>query len=157
MRIEVTTRKRARKMIVGSGIVIAFFILFAPPRAAAQNSGWTIETTPRAGAKTGKGGAHAKKSAKERTVSVALAKGETYTIDGVAKDGGPGVKVVDNPNALVVQKAPGRIVLVGAATGSWKLDVRMADGEKVIYKVNVTASGTQQGSLVPGSAPTVMP
>jgi hypothetical protein len=34
--------------------------------------------------------------------------------------GAPGIKVVANPNALVVNTdAPGKVVVVGADTGSW--------------------------------------
>jgi hypothetical protein len=156
MLIEATTLKWARNLIVGLGMAMGLLVLIAPSRAAAQDSGWTQVPTQPAGAEAGKPGQHAKKSANERTVSVALTKGQTYVIHDVAKNGAPGVKVVNNPNALVVQNAPGRIVLVGAATGSWKLNVTMADGEKVIYEVSVTAAGTQQGSLTPGAAPTVM-
>lgn len=155
MRSEATTLRHARNLIVGLGIT-ALVALIGVPRAAAQSGDWTQVTTPPAGTKAGKLGKHAKKSAKERTISVTLDKGQTYTIHGVAKNGGGDVKVVNNPNALVVQHAPGRIVLVGAATGSWKLNVTLASGEKVIYKVNVTAASHEQGSLAPGSAPTVM-
>jgi hypothetical protein len=155
MRNEATTLRHARNLIVGLGMT-ALVALIGVPQAAAQNGDWTQVTTPPAGTKASKHGKQAKKSAKERIVSVTLDKGQTYTIHGVAKSGGPGVKVVSNPNAMVVQRAPGRIVLIGSATGSWKLNVTLASGEKVIYEVNVTAAGKEQGSLMPGSAPTVM-
>lgn len=152
MRTEARKLKGARNLIVGLGMVVGLLMLVALPRAAAQDSGWTRVPAAPSGVKAGQS---QKKSAKERTVSVSLAKGETYVIHGVA-NGAPATKVVNNRNALVVQHAPGRIVLVGAATGSWKLNVTMANGEKVIYEVNVKAAGTEQGSLVPGAAPTVM-
>jgi hypothetical protein len=96
--------------------------------------------------------------AKKRTVSVTINKGETYVITDVRKDAAPGIKVADNPNALVVRTdEPGKIVLVGSDAGSWNLDVTLANGEKVTYAVNVKAAAPPQGSLVPGSAPTVIP
>lgn len=154
MRIKARKLDGACNLIAGLGMVIGLLMLVAPPAAAAQDSGWT--QVPASPPTTQSNPAqHAKKS-KERIVSVTLAKGQTYTIHGVA-NGAPAVKVVNNRNAMVVQHAPGRIVLVGAATGSWKLNVTMASGEKVIYEVNVKAAGTEQGSLVPGAAPTVMP
>ncbi len=96
--------------------------------------------------------------AKRRIISVTIGKGQNYTISGV-KEGGaaPQSKVVDNPNALVVQDAPGRIELVGADTGTWKIDVTLATGEDVTYVVTVNAAGPPQGSLVPGTAPTAIP
>jgi len=95
--------------------------------------------------------------AKRRIIPVTINKGETYTIDDVSKSASPGIKVVDNGNALVVRTdAPGKIVLVGAAAGSWDLNVTLANGEKVTYEVNVKAEAPPQGSLVPGSAPTAM-
>jgi hypothetical protein len=56
----------------------------------------------------------------------------------------------------VVQSAPGRIELVGADAGSWKINVTLATGEKVTYLVTVKAQAPPQGSLVPAAAPTVM-
>jgi len=98
------------------------------------------------------------KQAKRRIIAVALSKGATYTIGDVRKGSAPGIKVVSNPHALVVNTgAPGQIVLVGADTGSWNLDVTLASGEKVTYAVNVKAEAPPQGSLKPGSAPTVIP
>lgn len=96
--------------------------------------------------------------ANHRTVSVTINKGETYTIEGVSKKVlAPGIKVTDNPNALVVRTdVPGKVVLVGADAGSWNLDLTLANGDKVTYKVNVKAEAPPQGSLVPGSAPTTM-
>lgn len=154
--------RRGGNLMAGLGVVIATVALIVPCRAAAQATP-TAQATPAAKAKAAKQAApakpaaQAKEPAKERVIPVSMAKGETYTIDGVAKNGGPGVKVMDNPNALVVRTdAPGRIVLVGADAGTWRLNVTLDSGEKVIYEVNVTAIAQAQGSLQPGAAPTVM-
>jgi hypothetical protein len=95
--------------------------------------------------------------AKRRTIPVTINKGENYTISGVKEGAAPGLKVVNNPNALVVQNAPGRIELVGADAGSWEINVTLATGEKVTYVVTVKAEAPPQGSLVPGAAPTAIP
>lgn len=94
---------------------------------------------------------------KRRTIPVTITKGQNYTIEGVMEGGEPNPKVVDNPNALVVQNAPGRIELVGADAGSWKIKVTLPSGEKVTYLVTVKSSAPPQGSLAPGAAPTVIP
>ena len=95
--------------------------------------------------------------AKRRIIPVTINKGQNYTIDGVEEGAAPRVKVVNNPNALVVQNAPGRIELVGADAGSWKINATLVTGEKVTYVVTVKAEAPPQGSLVPGAAPSVIP
>ncbi len=103
--------------------------------------------------------------AKRRIIPLTINKGQNYTISGVqegaasgaGEGAAPSTKVVDNPNALVVYDAPGRIELLGADTGTWKIDVTLATGEKVTYVVTVNAAGPPHGSLVPGTAPTVIP
>lgn len=103
-------------------------------------------------------GAAQAKHAKRRTISVTIDKGETYVIEGVREGTTPRVKVVANPNALLVRTdAPGKIVLVGADNGSWNLVVTLASGEKVNYAVSVRALAPPQGSLTPASAPTAIP
>src|SRR5690348_12122473 len=73
-----------------------------------------------------------------RTVPVTISAGEAYTIGDLSLDSTPGVRVVSNPSALVVHTdAPGKIVLQGAAAGSWDIDVTLASGEKVTYAVDV--------------------
>jgi len=95
--------------------------------------------------------------AKRRVIPVTISKGQNYTISDVQEGAAPDSKVVNNPNALVVQNAPGRIELVGADAGSWKINVTLATGEEVTYAVTVKAAAPPQGSLVPGVAPTVIP
>lgn len=93
-----------------------------------------------------------------RKIPVSIDKGATYVIADVSQEeGAPGIEVVNNPNALVVQHIPGKIVLVGADTRSWNLDVTLASGEKVTYTVSVKALAPPQGSLNPGSAPAAIP
>ncbi|HUY20187.1 MAG TPA: hypothetical protein VMV15_13255 [Candidatus Binataceae bacterium] len=94
---------------------------------------------------------------KRRVIPLTLSKGQNYTISGVEEGTGPNPKVVSNPNALVIQNAPGRIELVGADSGTWKINVQLDSGEKVTYEVTVKADAPPQGSLAPGAAPTVMP
>jgi hypothetical protein len=95
-------------------------------------------------------------TAKRRIIPVTISKGQNYTITGVKQDA-TAPKVVSNPNALVVQNAPGRIELVGADAGTWKLDVTLATGEEVTYAVTVKAAAPPQGSLNPGAAPSAIP
>jgi hypothetical protein len=95
--------------------------------------------------------------AKRRIIPVTINKGQNYTISGVEEGTAFGPKVVNNPNALVVQNAPGRIELLGADAGTWKINVTLATGEKVTYVVTVNAVAPPQGSLVPGTAPTTIP
>lgn len=89
-----------------------------------------------------------------RTVPVTINAGEAYTIGNVSPDSTPGVKVVSNPSALVVHTdAPGKIVLQGAAAGSWDIDVTLATGEKVIYAVDVKPAGSIKGPLASADSP----
>jgi len=89
-----------------------------------------------------------------RTVPVTISTGEAYTIGDVSLDSTPGVKVVSNPSALVVHTdAPGKIVLQGAAAGSWDIDVTLASGEKVTYAVDVKAPESVNGPLASASKP----
>jgi hypothetical protein len=93
---------------------------------------------------------------KRRIIPLTLNKGQNYTISDVKKGSAPGIKVVKNPNALVVQTAPGRIELLGADSGAWNIKVTLASGEKVLYAVSVKAEAPPQGDLSPGSAPTAI-
>lgn len=99
----------------------------------------------------------AKTKIKRRIIPVTINKGQNYTITGVKEGTVPSSKVVNNPNALVMQNAPGRIEMVGADSGSWKINATLATGEKVTYVVTVKAEAPPQGSLNPVAAPTVIP
>ena len=94
---------------------------------------------------------------KRRVIPLTINKGQNYTISGVKDAPAPGIKVVRNPNALVLQTAPGRIEMVGADAGTWRIKTTLATGEKVVYVVTVQALAPPQGTLVPASAPTAIP
>ncbi|HXR26032.1 MAG TPA: hypothetical protein VN742_11765 [Candidatus Binataceae bacterium] len=99
----------------------------------------------------------AKAAAKRRLIPLTINKGQNYTISGVKDEPAPGIKVVHNPNALVLQTAPGRIEMVGADAGTWRIKTTLATGEKVTYVVTVKALAPPQGTLVPVGAPTAIP
>lgn len=89
-----------------------------------------------------------------RTVPVTINAGDAYTIRDLSPDSTPGVKVVSNPSALVVHsEAPGKIVLQGAAAGSWDIDVTLASGEKVTYAVDVKPAESVKGPLASAIVP----
>ena len=92
---------------------------------------------------------------KRRIIPIAINKGENYTITDVkqAED----TKVVSNPNAMVVQTAPGRIELIGADNGTWNINATLASGEKVTYAITVKSTTNPQGDLNPGTAPPSIP
>jgi hypothetical protein len=115
----------------------------APATSDAQSSA-AAKPTPIAGVK-------------RRIIPVTINKGQNYTISGVKDAPAPGIKVVNNPNALVLQIAPGRIEMVGADSGTWRIKTTLATGEKVTYVVTVKALAPPQGTLVPASAPTPIP
>jgi hypothetical protein len=94
---------------------------------------------------------------KRRVIPLTINQGQNYTISGVMPGTHPGVKVLINSHALVVQTAPGRIELVGADAGIWNMKVTLDTGEKVLYAITVAASAPPQGSLSPGAAPTAIP
>ena len=88
---------------------------------------------------------------KRRIIPIAINKGENYTITDIKQ--AEATKIVDNPNALVVQNAPGRIELIGADTGSWEINATLSSGEKVTYAISVKSTTNPQGDLNPGTAP----
>ncbi len=71
--------------------------------------------------------------------SLTIAAGESYVIDKLSPDATPGIKIVDNPHALVIHsEMPGKIMLVGAEAGEWDLSVTTADGQPMTYDIKVT-------------------
>ena len=134
MIIEEANSKASTRRILASGLVLLALI--------ALNGSSVLAAPP---------------EAKRRIIPVTINKGQNYTIDGVEEGAAPRAKVVNNPNALVVQNAPGRIELVGADAGSWKINATLATGEKVTYVVTVKAAAPPQGSLAPGAAPPAIP
>jgi Flp pilus assembly secretin CpaC len=99
-------------------------------------------------------GRQAAASAETRTVPITINTGEAYTIPDVSPDSTPGVKVVSNPSALVVHTdTPGKIVLLGAAAGSWDINVTLSSGEKVTYAVDVKPGEGTKGPLAAASNP----
>jgi pilus assembly protein CpaC len=86
-------------------------------------------------------------------VSVSLNAGETYVIDNVAPGATPGVRVISNPHALVVQNGdPGKVVLLGAEAGEWAVTLKTSSGDTV-YDVTVSAVANSSDINKPGSAP----
>lgn len=119
----VTTKTQSARRARGSNKVRQLRRLLV---AAAAVVGLTLAVRPAAAA--------------HRTVSVALNPGESYTIENVAANSTPGVKVLHNPHAMVVNSdAPGKMVLVGAEPGTWDIDVTLAGGDTVTYAVDVNA------------------
>jgi len=95
-------------------------------------------------------------------MSMTLNAGETYVIDNVKAGETPGVKVVSNPGALVIHnEEPGKITLLGAESGEWKVTVKMSDGSKAIYDITVksvanpyaVSSPTTYSGVVNGTKP----
>lgn len=105
-------------------------------------------------------------------MSLALNAGESYAINDVAPGETPGINVITNPHALVVHnEEAGKVVLLGAEAGEWKVSVKLAGGDKVTYDVTVnkiapfndinhpatspgpiSGSGVTTGSAVPVAA-----
>ena len=65
-------------------------------------------------------------------ISLSLNAGESKVIGNLNKDSTPDIQIVSNPQALLVHsEEPGKLVLLGAETGEWKISVEQADGQKV--------------------------
>lgn len=138
MTIEGTTTKAAiRRVLMIALVIVGLVALNGSSVLAAQTK--------------------AKTKTRRRLIPVTINKGQNYTITGVKEGTNPSPKVVNNPNALVIQNAPGRIELVGADSGNWKINVTLATGEKVTYVVTVKAAAPPQGTLNPVAAPTAIP
>lgn len=87
-------------------------------------------------------------------MSVALNAGETYVINNVSPGDVPGVKVITNPHALIVHnEEPGKVVLLGAEAGEWKIQVKTTNGDQVNYDVTVRSVGSAFNINHPGTSP----
>ena len=87
-------------------------------------------------------------------MALSLNAGETYVINNVSPGATPQVKVITNPNALVIHnEEPGKVTLLGAAAGEWSVGVKLADGTEVDYDVTVSAIGNINNINHPGTAP----
>ncbi len=97
-------------------------------------------------------------SAADDAVPVSLNAGETYVIKNLSKSATPGIKVLDNPHALVIHTdAPGEMVLLGAEAGEWQITTTNNDGSPVTYDVEVHAAASPFAHpLKPAPAPAVI-
>jgi pilus assembly protein CpaC len=86
-------------------------------------------------------------------MSLSLNAGESYIINNVAPGETPGVTVINNPHALVVNNAPGKVVLMGAEAGEWAIAIKTTDGSNIKYDVVVRAVGNINNINHPGTAP----
>jgi pilus assembly protein CpaC len=86
-------------------------------------------------------------------MSLAINAGETYVINNVSPGETPAIKVISNPNALVVHNdEPGKVVLLGAAAGEWTVSVKTPDGQ-INYDVTVNAVSDINDINHPGTSP----
>ncbi|HXW82862.1 MAG TPA: pilus assembly protein N-terminal domain-containing protein [Candidatus Binataceae bacterium] len=75
---------------------------------------------------------------KPQHLSVSINTGSTYVISHVDPNSTPGVRVINNPHALVVHnEEPGKIVLLGTEAGEWAIDVQLTDGTSMTYDVSI--------------------
>ena len=89
--------------------------------------------------------------------SIVLNAGETRVIDNLSRTSQPDINVISNSRALVVHsEEPGKLVLLGAERGEWKITVTQADGRKVTYDVTVSAIRNAANPLAPGEAPAAL-
>ena len=87
-------------------------------------------------------------------MSLALNAGESYVINNVSPGDTPAVKVITNPHALVVHnEEPGKIVLLGAEAGEWKISIKTGAGAKVDYDVTVKSVANAYDINHPGTSP----
>jgi Flp pilus assembly secretin CpaC len=89
--------------------------------------------------------------------TLSLNAGETRVIDNLSRTSQPDINVISNSRALVVHsEEPGKLVLLGAERGEWKITVTQADGRKVTYDVTVSAIRNAANPLAPGEAPAAL-
>jgi Flp pilus assembly secretin CpaC len=89
-------------------------------------------------------------------VSITLNAGETYVIDQVDPNSTPGVRVIENPHALVVHnEEAGKLVLLGTEAGKWDITVQRTTGKTVEYDVAVNQISNPNPNDIshPGKAP----
>jgi hypothetical protein len=90
-----------------------------------------------------------------KKIDVRIDAGETYVIDQLSRNTPARIKVINNPNALVVNRGiPGELMLVGAEAGCWEIAAEQANGESVTYDVTVTSIARPfSNPLAPGKLP----
>jgi Flp pilus assembly secretin CpaC len=87
-------------------------------------------------------------------ISVTLNAGESYVIDHVGPGATPGVRVIDNPHALVVHnEEPGKVLLLGAEAGKWEITVKLDSGSDATYDVAVNKIAKATDINNPASSP----
>jgi len=87
------------------------------------------------------------------TMALSLNAGESYIINNVAPGEAPAVNVIANPHALVVNNAPGKVVLMGAEAGEWTVAVKTTDGSTIKYDVTVKSVSNINDINHPGVSP----
>jgi pilus assembly protein CpaC len=87
------------------------------------------------------------------TMALSLNAGESYVINNVAPGEAPAVSVITNPHALVVNNAPGKVVLMGAEAGEWTVAVKTTDGGTIKYDVTVKSVSNINDINHPGVSP----
>ncbi|HVA81378.1 MAG TPA: pilus assembly protein N-terminal domain-containing protein [Candidatus Binataceae bacterium] len=88
------------------------------------------------------------------TQAITLSAGETRVIDNLNPDAVPGVTVVSNPHAMLLHdEAPGKLVILGAESGQWKISVKRNDGQDVTYDVTVHSIEDWSKGPNPATAP----
>ena len=86
-------------------------------------------------------------------MALSLNAGESYVINNVAPGETPAVNVITNPHALVINNAPGKVVLMGAEAGEWTVGVKTTDGSSIKYDVTVKAVANINDINHPGTSP----
>lgn len=90
--------------------------------------------------------------------SISLNAGQAQVIDHVAKGSKPRIRVIDNPNALIIHdETPGQVLLLGAERGQWEVTITRDDGVQIAYRVSVTAIAKGAPGLDPATYPVAAP
>jgi Flp pilus assembly secretin CpaC len=86
--------------------------------------------------------------------AIHLDAGQTRIIDHLKIGSKPSIRVIENPNALVIHdEIPGQVVLLAADRGQWKVTLTREDGTSAAYLVDVSAIANRAAPLDPGSGP----